>query len=104
REIVVGGEEQLGDREASTGRRLGGQYPRVKIKILALRMRIRERRHADAEVAQLAHHRDQFGRVVKSLWMRFPGHGRTTRHIAADREDMMDTRRRVGTDHPPQLL
>src|SRR3954469_8234970 len=32
-EVIVGGEEQLSDRETGTGRRLGDQHPRVKIKI-----------------------------------------------------------------------
>ena len=36
--------------------------------------------------------------------MRLPGHRRTTRHVAADREYVMNASRRVRADNPPQLI
>ena len=53
REVVVSGEEQLGDRETCSSLRLGHKHPCIKIKIFPLRMRVGEGRHADAELPQL---------------------------------------------------
>ena len=68
---------------------------------MALRMRVRERGNPDAELPQLMNQSDKFGRVVEPFGMRFPVDPRSTWHVAADREHMVNAGRSVRTDHSP---
>ena len=61
-EVVVGPEEQLGDREVRAGLGLGDQHARVGLARLGGRVALGERRHADAEAAQPADQLDQLAR------------------------------------------
>ena len=103
-EVALRGEEELGDREARAGPRLGHQDASVQVGVTVLRVQVGERRHADAEVAEPGDELDQLGRVPQALGVRLPRHGRSAGHVAADRHDVPDPDRRVRADHVPQLL
>ena len=69
-EVVLGPEEQLGDREVRAGPGLLGEHPGVAVERLRRGVPLGERRHPDAEVAERLDQLDQLHGVAQALGVR----------------------------------
>ena len=63
-------------------------------------MRVRERGDADEKSPSSRTIATELGRIAEPVGMSLPPDTRTTRHVAADREHMMNAGCRIGTHHP----
>ena len=103
-QVVVGVEEHLGDREVGPGPALADEELGVGLDVGRARMLVRERGHADAEVARLAHQPDQvLGVAAAPSGWRDPLAHRVAGRVAPHRQDVADPDRGQPADHVAQL-
>ena len=93
-QVVVGVEEHLGDREVGAGPALADEVVGVGVDVGRARVLVRERGHADAEVARLADQAHQLLGVEHALGVLDPLAHRVARRVAAHGQDVADARRR----------
>jgi len=103
RQICLGFEEQLGDREGCAGVRLGGQHGRVRLQRRGLGVLVREGGDRDVERAQRSDELDQFDGMVEAVRMRRPRLAEPAWRVATQRQHVAHAGVGIGADHLPQL-
>ena len=96
--VILGSEEELGDREFRSGVLLHCENPGVLLEIRRLGVSLRECRDTDAEVAERLDELDEFGRVGQAVRMRMPVRFRPSGRISAQGKDRVDAGIRVLAD------
>ena len=89
---------------SAPARSFGDQVPGVVVEIGRPVVTLRERRHTDVEVAEVADQPDQFLGVLDALGMLVPLVVHIARRVAAQHQDVADPAVGVGADHRPQLV
>ncbi len=102
-EVVVGGEQHLGDRVIGAGPDLGHQESGVRFNIDRARVLVRVGGDPDREIAQRAGQLHQVAGVFQALRMRDPFAVRITRRVSAQGQDVAHPDGCVRADHLSQF-
>ena len=102
-QVVLGGEQHLGDRVVGAGVDLVDQEPGVGFQVGRARVFVRVGSDPDLETAERAGQADQLTGVFEALRVRDPLAVRVARRVAAQRQDVPDPNGRIRSDHLTQL-